>query len=117
MTITYSNTDTKKIRILDGIQSTTNAILRLLSKSKSGVDICSNYTVLSLTITDEAFQKALSEAKRRGVKLRYVIEITKENIAYCKELMGRVELRHLDGLKGTFILNEREYLFIIPLLC
>ncbi len=112
MTITYSNTDTKKIRILDGIQSTTNAILRLLSKSKSGVDICSNYTVLSLTITDEAFQKALSEAKRRGVKLRYVIEITKENIAYCKELMGRVELRHLDGLKGTFILNEREYLFI-----
>ena len=112
MTITYSNTDTKKIRILDGIQSTTNAILRLLSKSKSGVDICSNYTVLSLTIADEAFQKALSEAKRRGVKLRCVIEITKENIAYCKELMRRVELRHLDGLKGTFILNEREYLSI-----
>ena len=112
MTITYSNTDTKKIRILDGIQSTTNAILRLLSKSKSGVDICSNYTVLSLAIADEAFQKALSEAKRRGVKLRCVIEITKENIAYCKELMGRVELRHLDGLKGTFILNEREYLSI-----
>ena len=112
MTITYSNTDTKKIRILDGIQSTTNAILRLLSKSKSGVDICSNYTVLSLAIVDEVFQKALSEAKRRGVKLRCVIEITKENIAYCKELMGRVELRHLDGLKGTFILNEREYLSI-----
>ena len=112
MTITYSNTDTKKIRILDGIQSTTNAILRLLSKSKSGVDICSNYTVLSLAIADEVFQKALSEAKRRGVKLRCVIEITKENIAYCKELMGRVELRHLDGLKGSFILNEREYLSI-----
>jgi two-component system sensor histidine kinase VicK len=112
LTITYSNTDTKKIRILDGIQSTTNAILRLLSKSKSGVDICSNYTVLSLAIVDEVFQKALSEAKRRGVKLRCVIEITKENIAYCKELMGRVELRHLDGLKGTFILNEREYLSI-----
>jgi two-component system sensor histidine kinase VicK len=112
LTITYSNTDTKKIRILDGIQSTTNAILRLLSKSKSGVDICSNYTVLSLAIADEAFQKALSEAKCRGVKLRCVIEITKENIAYCKELMGRVELRHLDGLKGTFILNEREYLSI-----
>jgi two-component system, OmpR family, sensor histidine kinase VicK len=112
LTITYSNTDTKKIRILDGIQSTTNAILRLLSKSKSGVDICSNYTVLSLAIADEVFQKALSEAKRRGVKLRCVIEITKENIAYCKELMGRVELRHLDGLKGSFILNEREYLSI-----
>jgi two-component system, OmpR family, sensor histidine kinase VicK len=112
LTITYSNTDTKKIRILDGIQSTTNAILRLLSKSKLGVDICSNYTVLSLAIVDEVFQKALSEAKRRGVKLRCVIEITKENIAYCKELMGRVELRHLDGLKGTFILNEREYLSI-----
>jgi two-component system, OmpR family, sensor histidine kinase VicK len=112
LTITYSNTDTKKITILDGIQSTTNAILRLLSKSKSGVDICSNYTVLSLAIADEVFQKALSEAKRRGVKLRCVIEITKENIAYCKELMGRVELRHLDGLKGSFILNEREYLSI-----
>jgi two-component system, OmpR family, sensor histidine kinase VicK len=35
------------------------------------------------------------------VKLRYLTEITHDNIAACKELMTIVdELRHLDGIKG-----------------
>jgi hypothetical protein len=66
--------------------------------------------MLPMVIRDELFTKALSDAKSRGVRLRLIIEINKENIAYCKELMGIVELHHLDGLKGNFILNEREYI-------
>jgi two-component system sensor histidine kinase VicK len=104
-----SITNIAKTRILYGDTNTTNAILRLASKSKAGIDICSNYKVLSLPIRDELFRKALSDAKSRKVRLRHIIEITKENIADCKELMEIVELRHLDGLKGSFILNEREY--------
>jgi hypothetical protein len=68
--------------------------------------------VLSETIGDGAFKKILSDAKGRGIKLRYVTEITKQNIPYCKELMEMAELRHLDGLKGNFILNETTHLSI-----
>jgi signal transduction histidine kinase len=110
LTIQYSNTDRGKTRILYGDRNTTNAILGLISKSKAGIDIYGNYKMLPMIIRDELFTKALSDAKSRGVRLRLIIEITKENIIYCKELMGIVELRHLNGLKGNFILNEREYI-------
>jgi two-component system sensor histidine kinase VicK len=44
------------------------------------------------------------------VRIRYLTEITAENISYCKELMSIVdELRHLDGIKGNFMLSESEY--------
>jgi two-component system sensor histidine kinase VicK len=45
-------------------------------------------------------------------RYRYIIEITKENIDYCKELMKIFELRHLDNLKGNFVLYENKYSFI-----
>ena len=41
----------------------------------------------------------------------YLTEITRDNVAYCKELITIVdELRHLDGIKGNFMLSESEYL-------
>ena len=50
-------------------------------------------------------------AKSKGVKLRYVTEITDDNIGYCKELIKLVnELRHLDGIKGNFYISETEYI-------
>lgn len=36
------------------------------------------------------------------------MEISKENISYCKELAELVELRHLDKLKGKFAVREFE---------
>ena len=45
------------------------------------------------------------------MKLRYLTEITDANISYCKQLMSIVdELRHLDGIKGNFMVSEIEYL-------
>ena len=40
--------------------------------------------------------------KNRGVKLRFISEITKDNLSYCKDLMGIGEVRHLDEVKGNF---------------
>ena len=54
---------------------------------------------------------AFLDAKRRGVKLRYITEITHDNFEYCKELLSLVhELRHLDGIKSNFMISEEEYL-------
>ncbi|MGA9152438.1 MAG: histidine kinase dimerization/phospho-acceptor domain-containing protein, partial [Candidatus Nitrosopolaris sp.] len=44
------------------------------------------------------------------MKLRYITEITTENISYCKELMKIADVRHLDGIKGNFMVSEKEYL-------
>ena len=49
------------------------------------------------------------EAKKRGVRILYITEITKDNLQYCKEIMQFVELRHLDGVKGNFAVSDTEY--------
>ena len=54
---------------------------------------------------------AFVDAKNRDVRLRYLTEITNENISFCKELIKIVdELRHLEGIKGNFMISESEYL-------
>ena len=70
-----------------------------------------NYTRPPLAILIEPIKNAFLDGKSRGIKLRYLTEITKDNIAYCKELITIVdELRHLDGIKGNFMISETEYL-------
>ena len=70
-----------------------------------------DYTRPSLVVEIERLRKAFLTAKSKGVKLRYVTEITDDNIGYCKELIKLVnEVRHLDGNKGNFYISETEYI-------
>jgi two-component system, OmpR family, sensor histidine kinase VicK len=46
------------------------------------------------------------KAKNRGVNFRYITEITKDNISYCKELSEFAEVRHLNGVKGNFEVSK-----------
>ena len=70
-----------------------------------------NYTRPPLAILIEPIKKAFLDAKSRDVRLRYLTEITIDNIDYCKVLTTIVDdLRHLDGIKGNFMISETEYL-------
>jgi hypothetical protein len=70
-----------------------------------------NYSRPSLAVEIIQIKKAFLDAKSRGIKLRYLTEITIDNISYCKLLKIIVdELRHLDGIKGNFMISENEYL-------
>jgi hypothetical protein len=60
----------------------------------------------------EAIRKAILEARARGTRLRFITEITQENISYVKEFIESVELRHLDGVKGNFGASDSEYIAI-----
>ena len=65
--------------------------------------------------------KAIKDAriaafKNRGVKLRYVIEITADNLKYCKEMLEFSEIRHLEGMKGNFeVADQKEYVAVATL--
>jgi len=64
-----------------------------------------------LAIEIESIRKSFVEVKSKAVKLRYLTEITNDNLSSCKEIMKIVdEFRHLDGIKGNFMISEREYL-------
>ncbi|MGB7955733.1 MAG: hypothetical protein WCF23_17305, partial [Candidatus Nitrosopolaris sp.] len=73
----------KGTKIFYGIQNVINSELRFFSKTKKN----QNYTRAPLAIGIEPIKKAFLDAKSRGVQLRYVTEITKSNLSYCKELM------------------------------
>lgn len=45
---------------------------------------------------------AFRELKQKAIKIRFIAEITKNNIPYLGELMKICELRHLDDVKGNF---------------
>jgi two-component system, OmpR family, sensor histidine kinase VicK len=96
---------------LYGVDNVIDAELEFFANSKKRIDTCMNHTRPSLAVMLEPIKKAFLDAKGRGVKLRYLTEITHDNIAACKELMTIVhELRHLDGIKGNFMVSETEYL-------
>jgi two-component system, OmpR family, sensor histidine kinase VicK len=94
-----------------GLDTVMNTVLQFLYQTDDKIDACVDYTRPSLAIDIVILKQAFLDAKKRGVKLRYVTEITKDNISYCKQMMTMVdELRHLDGIKGNFYISETGYL-------
>jgi len=106
-----SDAISERTDVLHGEQNVVNTVLEFTSKAKSRIDACVDYTRPSLTIEIEELRNAFLDAKRRGIRLRYVTEITKDNVRYCKELRQMVdELRHTEGIKGNFYISETEYI-------
>ncbi|HEX5978918.1 MAG TPA: hypothetical protein VFY68_16665, partial [Nitrososphaeraceae archaeon] len=101
--------DSEKTQVLHGFEKTTEAIIRFLYSAEDSMNICADYTWPSVAMGVEVFKKGLYELKKRNVKSRFVTDITKDNIKYCKELMQISELRHLDGVKGNFAVSEKGY--------
>ena len=100
----------KKTEIIRGSDNVVNVILQVMSNAKYKIDACVDYTRPYLAIQITQIRDALLDAKRRGIKIRYITEITKDNLRYCNELMSVVdELRHLNGIKGNFYVSEQEY--------
>jgi signal transduction histidine kinase len=88
-----------------------NTVIEFIYKSSVRIDACVDYTRPSLIFEIAALKKAFVDAKNRGIKLRYVTEITGDNVSYCKELVNtiNIDLRHVDGIKGNFYVSENEY--------
>lgn len=98
-------------KVLYGVETVVNTIIEFLNRTNDVVYACVDQTRPVLTLDTLDLKNAFLHAKRRGVKLHYVTEITKDNISYCKQLMDMVdELRHLDGIKGNFYVSESGYL-------
>ena len=113
LTLTAHHTRSKKeyTKVFYGAETALNTVLHFLSQTSKIIDACVDNTRPSLAIDILVLRKAFADAKKRGVRLRYVTEITKDNLSYCKQLLPLVhELRHLNGIKGNFYISESAYL-------
>ena len=102
-------TASEKTEVLYGFEKTTEAIMEFINSAEVSMNICADYTWPSVVMGVEVFKNGIYELKTRNVQSRFVTDITKDNIKYCKELMQISELRHLDGIKGNFAISEKGY--------
>jgi two-component system sensor histidine kinase VicK len=109
---TTTPTTVERTEIFRDSKTATEAILRFVSKATTEINACLDAKGPSVMLEVKPIKKARLDAKRRGVKFRYITEITKDNIDYCKGLLEFVdELRHLNGIKGNFELcDKKEYI-------
>jgi two-component system, OmpR family, sensor histidine kinase VicK len=102
-------------RVIHGTKEVVDAEVAFFYSINKKADTYMNYTRPPLAIGLDPVRNAFLDAKNRGVYLRYLTEITKDNLSYCKELLKIVdELRHLDGIKGNFMVSDTEY--VAPLI-
>jgi two-component system, OmpR family, sensor histidine kinase VicK len=77
----------EKTEVIYGPSNVIKKEIQFFSNAKFKIDTCMDHTRPSLAIRIESLKKSFLDAKNRQVKLRYITEITTENMSYCKELM------------------------------
>ncbi|HYP42964.1 MAG TPA: hypothetical protein VEQ18_02980, partial [Candidatus Nitrosocosmicus sp.] len=110
--ITFSSKQRKskeKTEIRYGEEAAMDGITQAMYNVKKNADVCGDYLSPSFSMGVKQIKNGYIDFKRRGVKIRFITEITKDNINFCKELMQYVELRHTPAVKGNMAVSETEY--------
>jgi len=99
-----------RVGVISGVEEIAEARIKIVRNSRGFSDGCIVPDWVSKLLNPpvaDAFRDAVS----RGVNCRQITEITKDNLNSCKELiqMG-IDLRHLSKLRGSFALNEEEFM-------
>jgi two-component system, OmpR family, sensor histidine kinase VicK len=102
--ILHSNQDQKGTRyerteMLIGPEVTTNQAWEFFSHVYKKFDSCASSAATPIVMT--IFRDAYKSMKSRGIKIRSVTDITKDNLKHCKDLMQYAEVRHISHLIGN----------------
>jgi two-component system, OmpR family, sensor histidine kinase VicK len=108
---TSSSADTRsegieRTEVLRNPQDMINATVENFSHLKETIDTCCDSNGVIATVNIKPIWEGYVALKNRGIRMRWISEITKENLPYCKELMRVTELRHLDAIKGAFGIHD-----------
>ncbi|HKI06838.1 MAG TPA: HAMP domain-containing sensor histidine kinase [Nitrososphaeraceae archaeon] len=96
-----------------------NVLLDIFSSATNGISICGNPKFPSQLLSLDITKKAIA-AKNNRTNQRYLIEVGKDNIQSCRNLMEIVaqndsNFRHSGDVEANFVVSEKEYLGSITL--
>ena len=78
----------EKTEVIYGAENIVERVLEIIPNLKESVDNCINSNGPSMfVIPDHPITKVYRELNDRGIRIRFISEITRENIGYCKELI------------------------------
>ena len=96
----------KKVEVVSGDQRVAMLTTEIIPRVSSKVDC-----VFQSHQTLETFLDSIINLKKQYIKVRLVTEITGDNLPYYKEITKHIDIRHLDSVKGSFMVCDgREYL-------
>ncbi|MDQ3847737.1 MAG: hypothetical protein M3261_02135, partial [Thermoproteota archaeon] len=101
--------DTETIHRFNGGEDALKAILGFLKNAES-LRIYGDSAAITAATEIESIMGCYEALKQRNVNVRWLTEITKDNLRHCKALMEHVELYHLDGIKGNFGVSDEAYI-------
>ena len=99
-------TGTTITQVLYGVENAVKLFSRVVYGANTAIDICDDDIISDTATSHKIIEKRVLEI---GAKFRYITEIKKDNIKYCKELMKVGQVRHLDGIKTNFVVTDTEY--------
>ena len=105
-----NDTSNESIVVLSNKDIILNAYLQALHNAKKWDYFAETKSLSLVPLAIESLEEALIDAKRRGIKLRFITEITKDNISHCKDTMKIAELKHLEGVRGNYAMSDTEYI-------
>jgi two-component system sensor histidine kinase VicK len=104
------STEHEKTEILIGPEVTTKQAWEFFSTNSKKFDVCASSATTSIAMT--IFRDAYEDMKSRGNKIRWVTDITKDNLTHCKDLMQYAEVRHINYLNENFRVSETEHIAV-----
>jgi two-component system sensor histidine kinase VicK len=99
-------TGTSITQVLYGVENAVKLFSRVVYGANTVIDICDDDIISNTATSHKIIEKRVLEI---GAKFRYITEIKKDNIKYCKELMKVGQVRHLDGIRTNFVVTDTEY--------
>jgi hypothetical protein len=96
--------------IIYGTEAVIETVLHAISLTQESLDIFMDITSISMITSNERLMDAYVKLKDRGVKIRNITEITTDSLPYLKKMISFAEVRHIDGITGSFGVSERDYI-------
>src|SRR5918996_155065 len=98
----------EKTEMLVGPEVTTKRAWEFFPTNSNKFDVCASSATTSIAMT--IFRDTYEDMKRRGTKIRWVTDITKDNLTHCKDLMQYAEVRYISYVNENFRVSETEYI-------
>jgi hypothetical protein len=99
----------ERTEVLTDPEDMIEATLRIYKCMNEYINAICDDKGVQVTINTKPIWEGMYVLKNRGVKLRWITDITKENLDWCKDFMKIVELRHLDRIEGAFGIHDGIY--------
>jgi two-component system, OmpR family, sensor histidine kinase VicK len=98
------------MEVIQGTEEVIKLVLDNLTPTQEKLDICVDAAGITLITSNEYILNEYCKAKDRGVKIRIITDITSSSISYSKKIIPIAEVRHMNGLIGSFGISEKDYI-------